>query len=136
MRDYVELPQDWVEGFVTRVWGEVDVWWHHLRTARNNELKDMANLKGVNLPQDMFLESNLDYSLLRSKQQNKYIWVHNKKMWASTGKLPHHSITALNLHISDKDYLKQSILSLSSIVIKHQLLLIHTRSKAFNLILW
>ena len=84
----------------------------------------------------MFLESNLDYSLLRSKQQNKYIWVHNKKMWASTGKLPHHSIAALNLHILDKDYLKQSILSLSSVAIKHPLLLIHTRNKAFNSILW
>ena len=37
--------------------------WNNLRTARNNKLKDMANLKGVNLPQDMFLESNLNYSL-------------------------------------------------------------------------
>ena len=110
--------------------------WDNLRKDRDIELRDTAQLRGIYFPPDMLLNSNHDYSLIRNKQQDKHNWIHSDKLWASTGKLPHHSIAAINLHISDKKYVRKSLVLISATVLKHQLLLIHTQNKEFNLLKW
>ena len=56
---------------------------------------------GQKLQTFFFLRPSDNYAPLCNSKNNKYTWPLYKKMWASTGKLPHHSIASINQHISN-----------------------------------
>ena len=110
--------------------------WQPLRRKRNSELRKLAKELGLNLPRRLFLCPSDNYAPIRNSKSNKYTWPLYKKMWASTGKLPHHSIASINQHISDRKALQASLIKITTLVVTHQLDLIHTRNTKFNSIIW
>ena len=91
---------------------------------------------GQKLQNFMFLKSSDDYAPAQISSAHKYTWPLAKKIWASTGKLPHKSISEMNTHIKDPKVLRDILLKLSLLVINHHLDLVHTRNLHFNSTAW
>ena len=73
---------------------ECPAWIEHCK-ARDVEIRAFATELQIDLPPDMFLKSSDDYAPARISSAH-YTWPLAKKMWGSTGKLPHKSISEMN----------------------------------------